>query len=1161
MNQASSRKNAPGTSVFKVVPPQDGGWSLMPMENLLRGLRGAQDTISLELFGVDGVISYGVRTTHPESLHGMFNAYFPLAQISSHTMGRIPGEIDEADVGDWLALDEGEYAVVQTLGLARDSYLPLRILEDRVIQQAEMDPLAGVIGVISSNTTHGGAESGDRLGIRLVIRPAPEDWNSPWQNIMQARRDGDDRTPRSSGSPSTSQSGPSMTSIAFIAGLLSVGFGNWFFWNAGNIPGMVLFNAASLLIGALGCWFSIKFRGGRKRPYLDEALVEEKLKSLAFHSELQIVRIYQNEGDELLARNGLEQVVDCIRSFDDPAGNSWEPGRVFRYTGMSVARREYKRSRLAGNNRIMGWLADQDHDVHPFVGGSQMLGWLDSKRAEHTILSAREAATVWHPPLGMNEMASMERIASGALVPYLGDLSSGNEDSGPLVGMAGNREIRLPESSIEKHAVVLGRSGTGKSTLIKHIVAYKLRRKAQGKDAGAVVVIDPHADLVREILQLVPTEIAHKVRLLDFGRQDRVPGLNLVDPFLFPDRDRCVDTIISTVRHLWETWGGRLEDLLKNSLMIVYEFNSHPDTPRNEMLTMLDILLLLQDGVVSGRGREQTTEMSVFQRHCLSRVSDPRLKQWFQMYLGWPRDTRAEAVGPVFSRIGAYAAHRRASVIMGQRETTIMLSDVLSEGLVLLVSTAQGTVGKGPAALMGGTIVSLVESALRDQEALPPAQRAKCLLICDEFQTVTGADWEGLFAEIRKYGCSMMLATQSITRLDTNERRLKAGVLGNVGVIIGYQMAAEDARIISAEMDSDRVPENLLVNLYPHHCCVRINSNTTCYPAFSMKTLPPPDLTRGSQEAVDAVIEASMSYTTDWQEAWDSLSNEMQERLDGGGAKIGAGTIPAKNGEAPPEGDAAGGRSSYERAVGQGAADRPSSDSRIDPASLPDAVPGSATEVLAAPDGAGDSGVAGRSRVFAEPVMGRSGDSSPESAVESAGESGGLPGQVSGEPAGGPFAAPVMEHVMEGDPSPLETTAGAPQPADIAGNSGKSKRRAQRVRQVSVSAKEESQLDGEVLDYINDPKNEDPGLRDALDNRLGSHVSRAYKQANRNVDQKVKVMAHQRAEEMIEPAVEQARQEAYLQGIARGRGDIAEEVGVDSGPRRLDGLRRAGSSK
>ena len=59
---------------------------------------------------------------------------------------------------------------------------------------------------------------------------------------------------------------------------------------------------------------------------------------------------------------------------------------------------------------------------------------------------------------------------------------------------------------------------------------------------------------------------------------DRVPGINLVDPNLFPDRDRCVDTIVNTIKHLFDHWGGRLEDLLKNSLLMVYEFNQHEDT-------------------------------------------------------------------------------------------------------------------------------------------------------------------------------------------------------------------------------------------------------------------------------------------------------------------------------------------------------------------------------------------------------------------------------------------------------------------------------------------------------------------------------------------------------------------------------------------------------
>lgn len=1033
-------------SVLRVVPPQDGGWSLMPMENLLRGLRNADGAVALELYGVDGAMHYGVRANNGASVGGMFSAYFPQAVVSARTMGETPGEVAESDAGDWLVLDEDEYALVQPLGLLRESYLPLRIFDDRTLQQAEMDPLAGVIGVLSGHSAQfAGSAGSDRMGLRLLLRAAPEDWSAAWQDRMQARRDGDDRQPRPGGGSANADSGPSTGLLLGGAFLGGIGLLNWLYWSSGNLPALFLVNAAALAAGGGGFYLWRRLFNRPRRPYLDEALIEDKLKSLGFRAELQVVRIYRHQADAALAQAAVDQVIDCLRSFDDPAGNAWAPGKPLRYDGVSVLRREYP--------------------AHPFVGGSRILDWLNPKRAGRTVLSAREAASVWHLPLGMSKMASMGRIASGALVPYLGDLASGNEDSGPVVGLAGDRPIRLPESALRKHAVILGRSGMGKSTLIKHIVDYKLRRKAAGRDHGAVVV-DPHADLVREILELVPAEIADKVRLLDFGRLDRVPGINLVDPYLFPDRDRCVDTIINTVKHLWEHWGSRLEDLLKNSLLIVYEHNSHPDTRREEMLTMLDILGLLEDGVETGQGRSVRTEMSPFQRRALSRVRDPRLKQWFRMYLGWPRETRAEAVGPVHSRIGAYAANQRSSVIMGQRQSTIMLSDVLAEGLVLLVSTAQGTVGKGPAALMGGTIVSLVESALRGQESLPPAQRARCLLVCDEFQTVTGADWEGLFAEIRKYGCSMMLATQSLARLDTNERRLKAGVLGNVGVIVGYQMAAEDARIISAEMDSNRVPEQFLVNLNPRDCCVRINSDTICYPAFSMKTLPPPDLSRGSPEAVSAVLEASLAYTVDYAAARRRMDQEVQQWLDSD-SKLGAGSLTDADGGAAAAAPAAETLSGlYEQANREGADARPNRAAR-------------------------------RARQRQEAGAAAAESPPPEAAAP-------------------PAAVP------------------------------------------------DSRLAPEVLEYIAKEGNRDPGLRQAMDKRLGNQVNRAWRQARAGAQSE----ADSRVEAEVAARLAAAREQAQAEALVTARRELAEslagsDTGSDAAPgegssRRLDLLRRPG---
>ncbi len=845
---------------FRMVPPQDGGWSLTPMENLLRGLRNHDDMVSLELFAADGVVTYLVRARHGESMGGVLHSYFPQARLTK----REDDGISEPDPGDWLFLDEDEYALVTPLGLEREGYLPLRIFDDRVIEQSKMDPLAGVIGMLASSTRPGAESNGDRLGMRLLLKPAEAKWNEKWRYKIQQRRDGEDR--KDSGrSASADKDAPAPAVVFGLGGLAAWAAGNYLIWDrvGDDLEKMLWllgYNAVSALLGWGGYKLYKKFSGKGPREYIDEQLVEDKLKSLAFNAEMQIVRVFRNPADRGVAEESIVGLLDCLRSYDDPVGNSFKVGKQRYFRGEDLY---------------------QGKGDHIFLGGREFMGWLDKGVAANTILSAREAASLWHPPLGADEMASMERNAGGVLVPYLADLSKGGEDAGPLVGISeSDQEIRVPESALRKHTLILGKSGVGKSTMVKHIVAYKLDRKAAGKDDGAIVVIDPHADLVRDILKMVPEDLADKVRLLDFGRRDRVPGINLVDPRLFPDRDRCVDTIVTTVKNLWEHWGGRLEDLLKRSLLIIYEFNDHADTAPDDMLTMLDILQLLDEGKRVGSGRDARTEASDFQSFVLSRVKDPSLIQWFNQYLGWSPELRSEAVGPVHSRVGAYASDQRTAVIMGQRNSTIMLSDVLSEGLVLLVSTAQGSVGIQPAALMGGTMVSLVESALRDQESIDPSLRKRCLLIADEFQTITGANWEGMLAEIRKYGCSLMLATQSLARLDTPERKLKAGILGNVGVMVGYNMSAEDAHILASEMDDDRVQPRYLVNLHPHYCYARISSDSKCYPAFSMKTLPPPDATRGTQESVDAVLEASKQYTVGWEEVRDRLQSETRSRIN-----------------------------------------------------------------------------------------------------------------------------------------------------------------------------------------------------------------------------------------------------------------------------------------
>ncbi len=454
------------------------------------------------------------------------------------------------------------------------------------------------------------------------------------------------------------------------------------------------------------------------------------------------------------------------------------------------------------------------------------------------------------------------------------DDSPGLDDSGPLVGLSrpeGN-EVRLPESAVRRHVVILGGSGVGKSTLLRHVLAHKLDRKARGLDGDTVVVMDPHADLVRDTLGAAPPEIAGRVLLFDFGGAVRVPGINLLDPGLFPDRNQCVDSLLGVFKHTWDCWGSRLEDMLRSGLSVIYEYNRSALTPGAGMLGLLDVAVLLEGGGAGGAGGGSGV-MSPFQARVLSRVGDPRLVQWFESYLSWGRGTRADAVGPVRSQFGAYAASARTSVVLGQRgESAVSLSDLLSGGLVLLVSTAQGVVGPAASSVAGAAVLGMLGSSLRAQVHLPPSERGRCLLVSDGFEAHPPVGWGGLLAEARKYGCSLVLASQSIAGLGGPPGRGPgAGILGNVGVTLGCRMSLEDARIISPEMDSGRVPVRDLVDLPPYRCAVTVNSEAGCGPAFLMDVLPPPPGVPGAAESERAVLEASRVYTVDFQETLEKV--------------------------------------------------------------------------------------------------------------------------------------------------------------------------------------------------------------------------------------------------------------------------------------------------
>ena len=762
-----NRKKKP-PALLAVTPPRIGEHTLLGVENLL-GSIAVPEPFSLEIAGdVDGV-TLMARCLDEEVVRQQIAAHYPQARIRD-----VPEEEDP------LRLGEGEQAWGMTLRSGGPEYAPLRVFRDDDLLDPGSDPLVALLGALSA------LREGERVVARLLLRSLGPDWSeAPLAKAMQ--RPGSE--PRLSAGAEQARATQTDVTTMTVLGVGALAVLKGYLWvQDGEIWKTVLLGVGVTAGLALAGWVRHRWKKTHSRVY-DQLLIREKVSHMAFDAELQVTAIMPPAGNRERAQELLGPVATAYRHYDHPAGARFTVGKVRPVAPVPV--------------------------LHPTAPG------LFGKRS---VLGVREAAALWHPPGARDETPLVERSGARVLLP-----SARGVKSGALVGdtTAGKpREIRFPDDLLRRNHLYIARTRMGKSTLMHHIVVHKMREKAAGRDGDAIVVVDPHADLVQSLLEQVPESLIDRVRLIDLADDARAPGVNLLDARIFADRDRTADSIVRVAKGLWEQWGPRMQSILEHAVKSLHEANAHPSTDPDEQYTILDGLPLLSD--------------AKFRNRVLAKVSDPYLLAWWARdFGGWRREHRSEAIAPVQTRLAYYASSKRARAILGQPRSTIDLRETILDGGVLLVSTAQGTAGRDVAALVGASLLNLVDAVIREQEGLPPEQRRGALVVVDEMQSMPGVDYESMLSELGKFGASFILATQSLAKLDDLSRTMRDTVLANVGCLAVFQVSGSDARQLVWELGKDRVSEDDVTSLPVHHCYVRATVGKERLPAFSMQVRPP----------------------------------------------------------------------------------------------------------------------------------------------------------------------------------------------------------------------------------------------------------------------------------------------------------------------------------
>jgi type IV secretory pathway TraG/TraD family ATPase VirD4 len=321
------------------------------------------------------------------------------------------------------------------------------------------------------------------------------------------------------------------------------------------------------------------------------------------------------------------------------------------------------------------------------------------------------------------------------------------------------------------HTLLVGKTGSGKSTLLK---ARATRVMAAGH---GLLLVDPHGDLVDELLTLVPKRRKNDLVLFD-PRTGECPGLNPLRNVPSSGRTLVISGIIATMRKIWpDAWGPRTEHLLRYTLLALCEV-------RGATLT------LARDVLSDEKQRNWVL------KQC---KDDETIRFWVQEFMGYDKRLQSDAVAPPLNKLGAFIAHRGIRTILEKRRPVLDPARCLERSRIVLARLSKGAIGEDGAVLLGGLLLGSFQRAIMAREALPREERTPFHVMVDEVSSFATKPFLELLAEARKYGISLSLATQSMAAMDPDVR---AAILGNIGELVAFRVGAEDAALLQKEFAS-----------------------------------------------------------------------------------------------------------------------------------------------------------------------------------------------------------------------------------------------------------------------------------------------------------------------------------------------------------------------
>jgi hypothetical protein len=380
--------------------------------------------------------------------------------------------------------------------------------------------------------------------------------------------------------------------------------------------------------------------------------------------------------------------------------------------------------------------------------------------------------------LNSDELTGFVHLPSSAVRSPVLERETGKTKAAPAIvrGNAGvllghnlhakeSHPVRLTPEQRVQHMHVIGVQGTGKSTLLFNLIRQDIEN---GEGVG---VLDPHGDLIDQILGIIPPDRVNDVVLVDPSDEEYSVGFNILSAHSDLEKTLLASDLVSVFERLSTSWGDQMASVLKNAILAFLE--------SSEGGTLSDLRRFLIE--------------PAFREKFLKTVADPDIVYYWKR--GFTQLSGNKSIGPVITRLNDFLAPKPIRYMVSQKVNRLDFGHILDSGKIFLARLSHGQMGKENSFLLGSLFVAKIQQLVMARQAQQASVRRDFWLYIDEFHNIITPSVAEILAGARKYRLGFTLAHQELRQLE-RDRDVQSAVLSNPYTRVIFRVGDGDARVL-----------------------------------------------------------------------------------------------------------------------------------------------------------------------------------------------------------------------------------------------------------------------------------------------------------------------------------------------------------------------------